>query len=63
MKASQPVTTTFSLPRRMGLPLGLAAVTLLALGGCSVNGKRIHNPIHIKHHRVLRSSMALPPST
>ena len=41
---------------------GAISVALLALGGCSMNGKGIHNPIHIKHHRVLRTTQALPPS-
>ncbi len=38
-----------------------AALALLALGGCSFQGRSIHLP-KIKHHRVTRSSMVLPPS-
>jgi hypothetical protein len=46
----------------LSLRTGAVAVALLALGGCSFGKTRIHNPIHIKHHRVLRTSQVLPPS-
>ena len=51
------MTTVFA-KKKMAV-LGVAA---LAMSGCTVNGVHIHNPIHIKHHRVTRSSMTLPPS-
>jgi hypothetical protein len=44
------------------LAMGGAIVALVALGGCAGDGKGLHNPIHIKHHRVLRTSQVLPPS-
>jgi len=44
------------------LRVGAVALALVALGGCKIGNVRVHNPIHIKHHRVLRTSMVLPPS-
>ncbi|MBB3956807.1 DUF3576 domain-containing protein [Novosphingobium sediminicola] len=41
---------------------GAVALALLALGGCKVGNMRVHNPIHIKHHRVTRTTLTLPPS-
>ncbi|HWU04518.1 MAG TPA: DUF3576 domain-containing protein [Novosphingobium sp.] len=43
-----------------GLGLGAVALAALALGGCSGHGVHIKNPI--KHHRIKRTSMVLPPS-
>ena len=51
----------------MSLRAGGVAMALLALGGCKIENVRVHNPIHlkpihIKHHRITRTSMVLPPS-
>lgn len=43
---------------RLALRVGVAAVGVLALGACG----HIHNPIHIKHHRVRPGRMSLPPT-
>jgi len=42
--------------RFRNLAVGSAALAMLALGGCA------KSPIHIKHHRVLRTTQVLPPS-
>jgi hypothetical protein len=44
------------------LMIGGAALALLALGGCSFHGRTLQLP-KIKHHRITRSSMILPPSS
>jgi hypothetical protein len=44
------------------LMTGAAALALLALGGCSFHGRTLQLP-KIKHHRVTRTSMILPPSS
>ncbi|NBC37662.1 DUF3576 domain-containing protein [Novosphingobium sp. FSY-8] len=43
------------------LRAGVVAVLALAMGGCA-GGVHLKNPIKIKHHRVTRSTMQLPPS-
>ena len=44
------------------LRVGAVAVALLALGGCKIGNMQVHNPIHIKHHRITRTTLVLPPS-
>jgi len=55
----------FSAARRAG-GLALAALALTSLGGCTSrlfgNITLPRNPIHIHHHRVLRTANTLPPS-
>ncbi len=59
MTASQaPGRTILSMSLR-GTAIALAVV---ALGGCQIGNMPIHNPIHIKHHRMTRTRMELPPS-
>jgi len=59
MMASKAPARKFISPMLRG---GAVALALLALGGCKIGGMRVHNPIHIKHHRVTRTTLALPPS-
>jgi hypothetical protein len=59
MMASKAPARKFISPMLRG---GAVALALLALGGCKIGGMRVHNPIHIKHHRVTRSTVMLPPS-
>lgn len=59
MMASKAPARKFISPMLRG---GAVALALLALGGCKIGNMRVHNPIHIKHHRVTRSTLVLPPS-
>lgn len=59
MMASKAPARKFISPMLRG---GAVALALLALGGCKIGNMRVHNPIHIKHHRVTRTTVMLPPS-
>jgi hypothetical protein len=47
---------------KRALGTGVAVAAALAMGGCSINGTHIKNPLHIKHHRIKRTDVVLPPS-
>lgn len=64
-ESAEPMMASKAPARKLISPMlrgGAVALALLALGGCKVGNMRVHNPIHIKHHRVTRTSMVLPPS-
>lgn len=64
-ESAEPMMASKAPARKLISPMlrgGAVALALLALGGCKIENMRLHNPIHIKHHRIRRSSIVLPPS-
>lgn len=60
-ESAEPMMASKAPARKLISPMlrgGAVALALLALGGCA----HLHSPIHIKHHRITRSSIVLPPS-